>query len=471
MLAGSPLSYWAGVHGKNPMRYLGGLLGGTWLTSLAGDLGNGIFDGANLVANFESLQSRQHVLDQGSTTSIRRSTPRRDRFLEFETWWGSPVLLNAEEMQSIADNLFVGNRLSTGRAAHAPTGCASICATSNRRSSCSAHGATTSRHRSRRWTGFSISTTTSARSSRTARRSSITLHQSIGHLGIFVSGKVATKEHGEFVSCMDMIDVMPPGLYEAVITEVDENTVNPELVQGNYLFSLEARTLDDIRALGGNDAEDDLALRHGRARFGDQPGLYEHSVAAGGARGGHGTERRGDAAQCIRTGCASTCSPTQNPLMQPVQALAESVRAARQPGEPRTIRSWRWSGRCPRGSRPACKSMANARDTMTEAFFLNTYGSPLAAGDGRSARRRPQVHRASIERDLAREASASANAAGHWSSSSTSGGLDEAVVRALIYVRLPEGNVDERGFAALKQISAVASGRQANRAWPGSRRS
>jgi pimeloyl-ACP methyl ester carboxylesterase len=54
MLVGSPLSYWAGVHGKNPMRYLGGLLGGTWLTSLAGDLGNGIFDGANLVANFES---------------------------------------------------------------------------------------------------------------------------------------------------------------------------------------------------------------------------------------------------------------------------------------------------------------------------------------------------------------------------------------------------------------------------------
>jgi hypothetical protein len=43
ILAGSPLSYWAGVHGKNPMRYLGGLLGGTWLTSLAGDLGNGIF--------------------------------------------------------------------------------------------------------------------------------------------------------------------------------------------------------------------------------------------------------------------------------------------------------------------------------------------------------------------------------------------------------------------------------------------
>jgi len=47
-ISGSPLSYWAGVEGKNPMRYTGGLLGGTWLTSLTGDLGNGIFDGAYL---------------------------------------------------------------------------------------------------------------------------------------------------------------------------------------------------------------------------------------------------------------------------------------------------------------------------------------------------------------------------------------------------------------------------------------
>ncbi len=45
LLAGSPLSYWAGVRGRNPMRYLGGTLGGTWLTALSGDLGNGKFDG------------------------------------------------------------------------------------------------------------------------------------------------------------------------------------------------------------------------------------------------------------------------------------------------------------------------------------------------------------------------------------------------------------------------------------------
>ena len=55
IVAGAPLSYWAGVHGQNPMRYSGGLLGGTWLTSLTGDLGAGQFDGVWLVSNFEGM--------------------------------------------------------------------------------------------------------------------------------------------------------------------------------------------------------------------------------------------------------------------------------------------------------------------------------------------------------------------------------------------------------------------------------
>jgi len=55
IVAGSPLSYWAGVRGVNPMRYTGGLLGGSWLTSLVSDLGHGKFDGAWLVQNFENL--------------------------------------------------------------------------------------------------------------------------------------------------------------------------------------------------------------------------------------------------------------------------------------------------------------------------------------------------------------------------------------------------------------------------------
>src|SRR4030081_2976143 len=54
IVAGSPMSYWAGVQGKYPMRYSGGLLGGSWLAALTSDLGDGKFDGAWLVQNFES---------------------------------------------------------------------------------------------------------------------------------------------------------------------------------------------------------------------------------------------------------------------------------------------------------------------------------------------------------------------------------------------------------------------------------
>ena len=75
VLAGTPLSYWAGVRGKNPMRYLGGMLGGAWLTSLAGDMGNGIFDGAALVANFESQQPCKHLMEE----ALQRLRQRRHR--------------------------------------------------------------------------------------------------------------------------------------------------------------------------------------------------------------------------------------------------------------------------------------------------------------------------------------------------------------------------------------------------------
>ena len=187
-----------------------------------------------------------------------------ERFLEFETWWGNPVLLNAGEMQWIADNLFVGNKLTSGtlhtadgvridlRAIRSPIIVF-----------CSWGDDITPPQQALGW----ITDLYADDSDIVANGQTIvyTLHQSIGHLGIFVSGKVATKEHGEFTSCMDMIDLMPPGLYETVITEVDANTANPELIHGRYLFRLEARRLADIRALGGNDAEDDLRFATGAA--------------------------------------------------------------------------------------------------------------------------------------------------------------------------------------------------------------
>src|SRR5208337_4588020 len=46
VIAGAPLSYWAGENGRNPLRYLAGVAGGAVPALLASDLGGGKFDGA-----------------------------------------------------------------------------------------------------------------------------------------------------------------------------------------------------------------------------------------------------------------------------------------------------------------------------------------------------------------------------------------------------------------------------------------
>src|SRR4030095_7220342 len=84
-----------------------------------------------------------------------------------------------------------------------------------------------------------------------------TVHESVGHLGIFVSGGVAKKEHAEFSSNIDLIDVLPPGLYEATFEARGNETTNADLSVGQWVMRCEARPLDDIRAMGGNSPEDE----------------------------------------------------------------------------------------------------------------------------------------------------------------------------------------------------------------------
>ena len=112
IVAGAPLSYWAGWRGMNPMRYSGGLLGGSWLTALTSDIGNGKFDGAWLVQNFENLNPANTLWSKQYNLYSKVDT-EAERYLSFEKWWGGHVFLNGTEIQYIVDKLFVGNRLAT----------------------------------------------------------------------------------------------------------------------------------------------------------------------------------------------------------------------------------------------------------------------------------------------------------------------------------------------------------------------
>ena len=446
MLAGTPLSYWAGVHGKNPLRYLGGVLGGTCWTALSGDLGNGIFDGADLIANFESMNPANTYWQKPYDLYAKVDTEAQ-RFLEFETWWGSPVMLNAGEMQWIADNLFVGNRLSAGELRAADGTRIDL---RNIRSPiivfCSHGDNITPPQQALGW----ITDLYDQDSEIVANGQTIvyTLHQSIGHLGIFVSGKVATKEHGEFASCMDMIDLMPPGLYEAVITEVEPGTAHPELIEGRYLFRLEVRSLADIRALGGNDAADDLRFATAARLSEVNLGLYRALVAP--------AVRAMTTAQTAET--RKRLHPNrvrfamfsdENPLMQPVKAAAEMVRESRHPvsaDNPLLVMEQAasaWISAC-------LQSWGAWRDMMTEQMFLTTYGSPLLQALAGLGTDQPLARRG-IERELLREA-AEAKRRGDLAGRFEAGGLPEAMIRALIYVRLVERSADERGYAMVKAL-------------------
>jgi len=87
IIAGAPLSYWAGVRGQNPMRYSGGLLGGSWLTALTSDLGGGKFDGGWLVQNFENMNPANTLWTKQYNVYAKVDTEAL-RYLEFERWWG-----------------------------------------------------------------------------------------------------------------------------------------------------------------------------------------------------------------------------------------------------------------------------------------------------------------------------------------------------------------------------------------------
>ena len=454
VVAGAPLSYWAGVRGKNPMRYTGGMLGGTWLTALSGDLGAGKFDGANLIANFEQLNPANTFWTKEYNVYSKVDTEKQ-RFLEFETYWGSPVLLNADEIQWIVDNLFVGNKLSTWqirtsdgvridlRNIKSPIVCF-----------CSWGDNITPPQQALDWILDLYDNVDEIVAN--GKTIVYSLHHTIGHLGIFVSGKVALKEHQEFVSCIDMIDAMPPGLYEATITEATDKTENRQLIDGKYLFRLEARTLDDIRAFGVNSADDEkrfaTVARVSEVNLGLYRTFVEPWVRA------MTTEGTAEALRQMHPHrFRFRIFSDENPFMLPIKAAAAEARLNREPVSPdnpflsfeKAASDWitTW-----------LQSLGEARDAMTEATFLNTYGSPLIqAAVGLMAE--PNAVPGHIERDLERESAAAelANALEHRFEA---GGADEGALRALIYIRRPDGAADERGFRMLKIIRDT---RKANR--------
>jgi pimeloyl-ACP methyl ester carboxylesterase len=221
VINGAPMSYWGGAwaegEGDNPMRYAGGMLGGTWLASFTADMGAGIFDGAYLVENFESLNPANTLWDKFYNLYAKVDT-EAPRFLEFERWWGGFFLMNREEIEWITRNLFVGNKLWKGdAAAQAGKGFDLRDIKSPIILFASMGDNITPPQQAFNWVADVYASTDEIK----ARGQVIVglLHEDVGHLGIFVSGKVAKKEHAQIVSVLKSVEALPPGLYGMSIHE------------------------------------------------------------------------------------------------------------------------------------------------------------------------------------------------------------------------------------------------------------
>jgi hypothetical protein len=274
-----------------------------------------------------------------------------------------------------------------------------------------------------------------------------TVHETVGHLGIFVSGGVAKKEHAEFSSNIDLIDVLPPGLYEATFTAKSGDTAYGDLAGGNWIMRCEQRTLDDLRAMGGNSLEDErrfaTAKRVSEINLSNYRNFVQPWVRAFATpqiaewmrnlhplRVGYEVFGRDTAAmKAVATKAEAVRenrkpAAKDNPFLKAQQTVSESV--------VNVLDKWR-----------------DAQEALSESLFLSIYGSPaLQAVVGIDPNADPSpIPEMSAEHRKLLDARIAELKAGIGT-----GGLRECWIRALLYVGMTRGMFDERSIEALRRM-------------------
>jgi poly(3-hydroxyalkanoate) synthetase len=241
VLNGSPLSYWAGEEGVNPMRVTGGLLGGSWLAHLISDLGDGRFDGAWLAQNFESLKPEKAIWEKYANLLTNVDT-ERDRFLDFERWWNGFYTLSRPEILSITQNLFIGNQLENGEMAIGDHCVADLRKITNPMIVFASYGDNiTPPAQALGWIPAVYKDTADLKAA--GQRIVYLTNAHVGHLGIFVSASVARLEHRAILESLDKIKKLKPGLYEM---KIDNPTGDPDCHAPHYKVRFEARDVSDL---------------------------------------------------------------------------------------------------------------------------------------------------------------------------------------------------------------------------------
>lgn len=413
VINGAPMSYWGGAwnegEGDNPMRYSGGLLGGTWLSSFTADLAGGVFDGAHLVQNFENLNPANTFFDKSYHLYANVDTEPR-RYLDFERWWGGFYLMNREEIEWITQNLFVGNKLWKGGVS---SGDGKVFDLREIKSPivlfASMGDNITPPEQAFNWVADVYGSTDEIK----ARGQTIVglMHANIGHLGIFVSGGVARREHRQIVSVLESIEALPPGLYGMKITDRQGKDGGPA-----YEVEFVERRLEDVMPQLNRFERIDEQAFEAVVKVSDfNQRAYE--LLAQPAVQAIGSEAAGQAMRAMHPLRAERWAVSDlNPWLWWLAPAAQAVKDQRKAaaGDQPFARAEKLGAAL---TSAAWDYYRDLRDAASEAAFFQLYGSLFGLSLGNADRK----------------AAASANAAGQ---------RDAALVRGLL-ARIGEG-----GFAA-----------------------
>lgn len=245
---GTPLSFWSGVQGKNPMRYAGGLLGGIWLVSLLTDMGNGKFDGAWLEENFESLNpgntlwTKQYELYSNIDAD-------KERYLTFEKWWDGYSDMTGEEIHYIVENLFIGDKLEKGKLSLDRKKILNLKDIKKPIVLFASEGDNiTPPQEALDWIIREYGSVEEIK--RQKKVIVYMIHPNVGHLGIFVGSGIARKEHKEIINNLDIIKELSPGLYEMIIADAGKKEGVTD-----YDVRFEERDMKDLLALNEGKKE------------------------------------------------------------------------------------------------------------------------------------------------------------------------------------------------------------------------
>jgi pimeloyl-ACP methyl ester carboxylesterase len=446
---GAPMSTWAGVLGRNPLRYLGGLTGGAWTTLLLSDVGNGRFDGANLVLNFEMMNPGNTWWRKYFNLYVHADTEPQ-RFVDFEHWWSSYYFMNEAEIRWIVENLFIGNRLQKGTAVlagHAPVDLRKIKAPIIVFAS---HGDDiTPPQQALGWISAVYENEQEIRAC--GQRIIYMVHEDVGHLGIFVSAKVARKEHDRIVSTLEAIESLAPGLYEMHIEQKIGEGINAE-----YTVGFEERTMADLRQINDErDKETPFALVDRMSQIAvdtyemmARPFVQAAVTPATAEVALHSHPLR------LRRYMLSD----RNPAMRPVAALAEAVRDTRRPADTSNlfIQAERQFGDWVEASMKAGSALMGAWEELS---FFAIWGNPMLARLAEAGRSGIGAQIGETLHELPAVQAALMNV--------DRGGYVEAVIRMMILMARSRGEVRQ---SRLERSSAMLTGTEPFRSLGAERR-